>query len=166
MTKFSVDLCPVPTEQQPANEYEQLKESWFFRWATLNRLGYSRKLIWVWFWGWIVAGPIAAASFSPTTFSLKFVLCGAAGAGIFVVLTVLRLYLGWLYVRDRLQSDTVAYEESGWYDGQNWEKPTTVQQRDRLIVTYQVNPILQRLKRSFAILALLIAIGSLIWLLS
>jgi hypothetical protein len=30
MREVSVSTCPVPTEQQPVNEYQELKESWFF----------------------------------------------------------------------------------------------------------------------------------------
>ena len=164
MRNSPVSICPVPTEQQPANEYQQLKESWFFSWATLSLSRYLRKLGWVWGWSWIVAGPIAAASFSPQKHPIGFVLCGVAGAGVFVVLILLRLYLGWTYVRDRLQTETVFYEESGWYDGQNWQKPPEVQARDRLIVSYQVSPILQRLKQTFAVLALLLGALSLIWI--
>jgi hypothetical protein len=68
--------------------------------------------------------------------------------------------LGWSYVYDRLVSSTIFYEESGWYDGQNWTKPKEILTRDRLIVTYQIQPILQRLQRTFGLLVvLLIAVG-------
>ena len=33
---------------------------------------------------------------------------------------------GWSYVGDRLLSAVIPYEESGWYDGQMWVKPTEV----------------------------------------
>ncbi|MEI6428873.1 MAG: CGLD27 family protein [Pseudanabaena sp. ELA607] len=29
--------CPVPKEQQPLNEYVELKEAFFYRWAKLTR---------------------------------------------------------------------------------------------------------------------------------
>ncbi|MFN5863064.1 MAG: CGLD27 family protein, partial [Pseudanabaena sp.] len=29
--------CPVPKEQQPLNEYIELKEAFFYRWAKLAR---------------------------------------------------------------------------------------------------------------------------------
>jgi len=53
-----------------------------------------------------------------------------------VLLALVRLYLGW-YMCDRLISPTIFYEESGWYDGQTWTKPSEVLQR--LIVTYKSN---------------------------
>jgi len=79
------------------------------------------------------------------------------------VLSLTRLYLGWLYVRDRLYSTTVFYEESGWYDGQTWIKPQEVLSRDRLIVTYDIKPILQRLQFTFAGLAGLLVVGTIVW---
>lgn len=163
MMESSVCVCPVPSEQQPINEYQELKNSWFFSWATLDGGSYSRKMAWIWGWSWLLAGPVAAASFSPQKAVGQFMLCGGAIASLFMVLVLLRLYLGWCYVRDRLTNPTVFYEESGWYDGQCWNKPPEIITRDRLIVTYQVQPILQRLNKTFALLALIFCLGSLIW---
>jgi hypothetical protein len=160
----SVSDCPVPAEQQPINEYQELRESWFFSWGTLDLQRYFRKIAWIWLWSWLIAGPVAASSFLPKKYLGQFLLCGAAGASIVVAFTLLRLYLGWSYVCDRLQKETVLYEESGWYDGQTWTKTPEVLTRDRLLVTYQVQPILQRLKRTFALLAILFGIGSIIWI--
>ncbi len=163
MMESSVCVCPVPDEQQPINQYQELQNSWFFGWVTLELKDYIIKLAWVWGWSWLVAGPLAAASFTPKKYFVHFILCGGAGAGVFLALTLLRLYLGWSYIRDRLLRETIFYEESGWYDGQTWTKPLSVLTRDRLIVSYQVQPILQRLKRTFGILVLFVFGGSLIW---
>lgn len=162
-TKFTRTACPVPAEQQPLNEYRELSESGFFRWATLDLWQYIRKLLWVWAWGWAIAGPVAAASFVPAKHPIQFLLVGAAGASLFLCFAILRLYLGWSYIRSRLFSSTVFYEESGWYDGQSWLKPPEVLIQDRLVVTYQVQPVLQRLKRTFGALAIALASGGLIW---
>ncbi|RPH89647.1 MAG: DUF1230 family protein, partial [Chroococcales cyanobacterium metabat2.561] len=115
--KSSLDFCPVPEEQQPVNEYEQLKESWFFRWATLDVASYTKKILWLWLWTWLIVGPIAAASFPLKKAPFLFFCAGIFGSTILVGLVLLRLYLGWIYVYDRLQSEKVFYEESGWYDG-------------------------------------------------
>jgi Conserved in the green lineage and diatoms 27 len=164
MKGYSREFCPVPEEQRPINEYEQLKESWFFNWATLDPLVYYQKLSWVWFWSWSISGPIAAASFNPQKHPIQFALTGSAGAGLFVVSILIRLYLGWYYVRDRLSQETIFYEESGWYDGQTWLKPTNMLSRDRLIVSYQINPIFTRLHQTVLLLAILAGLGSLFWL--
>ncbi len=159
----SVSVCPVPSEQQPVNEYEELKSSGFFRSCTLDWREYITKLAWIWSLSWLVAGPVVAASFAPQKYTAQFILYGAAAALIGVVLAVVRLYLGWSYVYDRLISSTIFYEESGWYDGQNWTKPKEVLARDRLIVTYQIQPILQRLQRTFGLLVLLLLAVGCVW---
>jgi hypothetical protein len=163
MIRSSVSNCPVPTEQQPLNEYEELKNSWLFRDTTLRWQDYLAKIFWIWSWSWLVAGPVAAASFSPQKHIVHFILCGSAAASVGVVLILVRLYLGWFYIRDRLYNATVFYEESGWYDGQTWTKPEEVLTRDRLIVTYEIKPILQRLQLTFAALAFLYLTGTMVW---
>ena len=163
MIESSVSVCPVPSEQQPLNEYEELKESGFFRTCTLNQREYITPLAWIWGLSWLIAVPVAAASFTPHKYTAQFILCGVAGASLVVVLAVVRLYLGWSYVCDRLVSPTIFYEESGWYDGQTWTKPMELLARDRLIVTYQVKPILQRLQKTLGLLALLFLAGGIGW---
>ncbi|MDE5118051.1 MAG: CGLD27 family protein, partial [Trichodesmium sp. St2_bin2_1] len=68
------------------------------------------------------------------------------------------------YVRSRLANTTVFYEESGWYDGQTWLKTPEEVIKDRLILQYQVQPLIRRLHKTFSILTLLIFIGGIIWL--
>ena len=166
MIRPSVSNCPVPTDQQPLNEYEELKTSWLFCDCILNWRDYITKMLWIWSLSWLVAGPIAAASFPPHKQLAHFILCGAAGASVGVILVLARLFLGWLYIRDRLYNPTVFYEESGWYDGQTWTKPQEVIMRDRLIVSYEIKPILQRLKFTSAGLAGMFLIGTIVWQLS
>jgi len=156
-------ICPVPFEQQPLNEYRELSESDFFRWGTIDVSLYIRKLLWVWAWGWLVAGPVAAVSFPFAKYPVKFALTASAGAAFFVVLMLIRLYIGWGHVRSRLANPTIFYEESGWYDGQVWEKPVEVLTQDRLIVTYQVQPVFQRLNRTFAVLGGVALAGAIVW---
>ncbi|HCQ21162.1 CGLD27 family protein [Aphanizomenon flos-aquae NRERC-008] len=163
MMGSSLENCPVPTEQQPLNEYEELKNDWLFRDSILSWGKYTKTIFWFWAWSWLVAGPVAASSFPPQKQIFNFLLCGSAAASVTVVLVLIRLYLGWYYVRDRLYSTTVFYEESGWYDGQIWTKPQSVITRDRLIVTYEINPIFQRLQITFGALVLMYLIGTIVW---
>ncbi|MBF2064395.1 MAG: CGLD27 family protein [Calothrix sp. C42_A2020_038] len=162
MTRSSVS-CPVPVEQQPVNEYEELKSAWLFRDCTASVREYAIRIAWIYGLSWLIAGPLSAASFPPNKYIAQFLLGAAAGASIGVVLILVRLYLGWLYVRDRLFSPVIFYEESGWYDGQTWTKPEEILARDRLIVTYQIQPILRRLQLTFALLAVLYIAGSIVW---
>lgn len=161
---FSAPVCPVPAEQQPINEYQELKESWFFRWATLRLRSYLQPIVLLWGLSWLIAAPVAAVSFSPAKYFVQFFLSGAAGAMIIPSLALLRLYLGWIYICNRLSQETVFYEESGWYDGQSWQKPEEVLQRDRLIVTYEIRSTLRRLQLTFMVIASLLLADGMIWI--
>jgi hypothetical protein len=164
MNKSTVNFCPVPREQQPIYEYEQLKESWLFNWGTLARVEYGRKIAWVAFWSWLLVTPLVMSLFAPVQEFLKFMLASLIGVNLLTGLFLSRIYLGWQYVRNRLKSDRIFYEESGWYDGQTWLKPTTMLNRDRLIVSYEIEPILVRLRKTYSLLGAFLGLCSLIWL--
>ncbi|MGV2829905.1 CGLD27 family protein [Myxosarcina sp. GI1(2024)] len=164
MKESPVDFCPVPREQQPIYEYEILKDSWFFCWATLKLNSYHRKLAWCAFWGWLVAAPIAATSYVPYRYPLKFACSSIFGAILLITLILTRMYLGWAYIRSRLKQDRIFYEESGWYDGQTWIKPDAMLARDRLIVSYQIEPIMLRIRITFLLLIVISILSSLTWL--
>lgn len=151
--KRSTPRCPVPAEQLPIREYEHMRESWFYSWGARDLRGYILPVLVVWGLSWFVSGPIAAVSYSPHHFLIKFLVSAALGALVIPALTLLQLYVGWSHVGNRLQIKDLPYEESGWYDGQIWTKPDDVFKRDRLIVDYQVKPILNRLIKTFGIMA-------------
>jgi hypothetical protein len=155
--------CPVPKEQQPINEYQDVSGSWFYSWGSRHLSGYLRPVILLWCLSWVITGPMAAASFSPGKHPLPFVISAAMGAMVLPLLALLQLYVGWSHVGRRLRQDTVPYEESGWYDGQLWVKPEEVSNRDRLIMDYQVQPILQRIRHTIGVLAALLATGLVAW---
>ncbi len=163
MSKYS-SFCPVPKEQQPINEYQELQNSGFFSWAKLARFAYITKLIWVGIWSLIVTAPLTAASFPIAKFPLQFTICTIGGCSIFVALAAVRLYLGWIHIKNRLNSETVFYEESGWYDGQTWIKTPEVLARDRLLVSYEVQPIINRLQFTLATLLGTAIVGTGLWL--
>ncbi|PIA43015.1 hypothetical protein AQUCO_02000458v1 [Aquilegia coerulea] len=141
--------CPVPFEQQPINEYQSLSSSFPFSWAATDDLvEYSSRLIATGASFALFIG-LPVAWFGVINPELQPLKCGigALSSGLFVVtLAVLRMYLGWAYVGNRLLSATVEYEETGWYDGQMWIKSAEVLARDRLLGSYSVKPVLSRLK--------------------
>jgi len=73
---------------------------------------------------------------------------------VLLSLILIRLYLGWSYILYRLFSATVFYEESGWYDGQMWLKTPEMLTKDRLVGTYYILPLLNRIKFTFGVLVL------------
>ncbi|GJP31435.1 hypothetical protein CLOM_g12264 [Closterium sp. NIES-68] len=150
--------CPVPEEQQPINEYQSLLESAVFPWVTLDRLSYALRLVGV---GVAVAAligwPVASLTFDPKRDALQCLLGSLGGGQLAVTLAALRLYLGWSYIGNRLFSATVEYEETGWYDGQVWVKTPELLARDRLLASYKVKPVLNRLKTTLLGLGLSLA---------
>ena len=163
MPESSVSVCPVPLEQQPVNEYQQLRDSWFYSWATLELWQYSRKFFWMGMASSFLAATVAASSFSPSRSPGQFLVATLMGATLIPILALLRLYSAWWYVSDRLHKETVFYEESGWYDGQTWPKPAAMLTRDRLIANFDVAPILRRLTISFGLAGTILLAGSLFW---
>lgn len=144
----------MPQEQQPINEYRTLAESWFFRWGTLAWGDYLKPLGVIWWFSWVISGPVAAASFLPRQYPIEFLGWAAGGACILPILSVVRLYLGWSYIQRRLFSTKVLYEESGWYDGQVWEKHPEMLDQERLIALYEVQPLLRRMQMTIGGLVL------------
>lgn len=139
----------VPFEQRPVNEYSSLKDGLLYSWGELGPGPFFARLGSLWLVTFVVLGvPIAAASFNPSKEPLRFVLAAGTGTLFLVSLVVLRIYLGWSYVGDRLLSAVIPYEESGWYDGQMWVKPPEVLARDRLLGSYKVKPVIKLLKQT------------------
>lgn len=160
----SSSFCPVPKEQQPINEYQELQNSWFFGWAKLAPAKYITKLIWVGIWSTIVTAPLAAASFPIAKYPLQFAIWTIEGNALIVGLAAIRLYLGWIYIKNRLDNTAIFYEESGWYDGQTWQKTPEILVRDRLLVSYEIQPLLKRIQLTFATLAATVILGTSWWL--
>ena len=156
-------LHPVPEEQQPIREYEALRDSGFFRWATLDANTYARRLGWVGVWASLFAAPVAASCFPPDR-QLGHMLLSIVGFGMFfILLATIRQYLGWSYVKRRLSQASIVYEESGWYDGEVWDKSEDELAKDRLVVDYQVKPVMARLYRTFGAISAIVACGTLVW---
>jgi hypothetical protein len=156
----SLSDCPVPLEQQPIQQYEELQNSCFAGWAKLELPKYLRNLGWVWLIGSLLVSPVAGASYTPSKHLGMFLLSSVLGGEILLALVLLRLYLGWRYVQSRLSQETIVYEESGWYDGHSWTKTPEILARDRLIATYEIQPILRRLQQTGLGLGISFILGS------
>ncbi|KAM5566020.1 hypothetical protein ABKV19_019823 [Rosa sericea] len=112
--------CPVPLEQQPINEYQNLSTSFPFSWASGDLVEYCSRLIATGAsFALFVGLPVASFGvFGAQSEPLKQSLYAVSSGFLVVTLAVVRMYLGWAYVGNRLLSATVEYEETGWYDGQ------------------------------------------------
>lgn len=110
---------------------------------------YAKRLVILWGGVFVfLSGPIAYQTFDPTQQPIEYFLSASTGSLLVVAVASLRIFLGWKYVADRLMTAVLAYEESGWYDGQQFVKPPEILTRDRLLGTYEVRPVMARLKRT------------------
>nr|YP_010338344.1 hypothetical protein MW410_pgp086 [Bangia atropurpurea]UNJ18294.1 hypothetical protein [Bangia atropurpurea] len=149
--------CPVPLDQQPVNEYNSLKDSWFFCWPTLSSSSYNKKITITLIVSCFLVSPILLSIFPITKLPLKFFFSEFITSSLITAFILIRLYLGWSYVVKRLMSATVFYEESGWYDGQIWVKPSEILLKDRFIGLYEVFPLLNKIKNTLYFLSLMMS---------
>lgn len=155
----------VPFEQRPVNEYSSLKDGILYSWGELGPGSFFLRLGGLWLAVFTVLGaPIAAASFNPSREPLRFILAAGTGTLFIVSLIILRIYLGWSYVGDRLLSAVIPYEESGWYDGQMWVKPPEILARDRLLGSYKVKPVVKLLKQTLVGTGALLVTGVMLFI--
>jgi len=150
--------CPVPKEQQPTNEFLELSNSIVFSWPKSNKR-LSMVLISVWIITFIIFIFISSGSVYFEKEFLKYIFISFFSSLSLPLLIIVRLYLGWNHIFKRLTSEKVEYEESGWYDGQTWIKPLALKEKESLIATLEVKPILKNLIQIASIIFSIILIG-------
>ena len=154
--------CPVPREQQPTNEFIELSKSIFFSWPKTKK---SLIIVLIKFWlvSFVLFLVISSGSVYFKTSLLKYILLSFFSSLSLPLLISIRLYLGWSHVFKRLKSEKVEYEESGWYDGQIWIKPLVLKEKEALIASIEVKPILKNLIQIFSIILVLALSGILLF---
>ena len=146
--------CPVPREQQPTNEFIELSKSNIFSWPKTKK---SLIIVLIKFWiaAFALFLVISTGSIHFKTSILKYILLSFFSSLSIPILISIRLYLGWNHIFKRLTSEIVEYEESGWYDGQVWLKPLALKEKESLIASIEVKPILKNLIQVFSFILLL-----------
>ena len=154
--------CPVPREQQPTNEFIELSKSVIFSWPKTKK---SLVLILIKFWAvaFVLFIIISSGSIYFKTSLMRYILLSFFSSLSIPLLITIKLYLGWNHVFKRLTSEKVEYEESGWYDGQVWIKPLFLKEKESLIATIEVKPILKNLIQIFSIITVLALSGVLLF---
>ena len=150
--------CPVPKEQQPTNEFIELSKSKFFCWPK-SKKSLLLILIKLWTGSFLLFLIISSGSVYFKTSLLKYILLSLLTSLSIPFLITIRLYLGWNHVFKRLISEKVEYEESGWYDGQIWIKPVNLKEKESLIASKEVKPILNNLIQILSIILVLALSG-------
>ena len=153
--------CPVPKEQQPTNEFLELSNSKVFALAKSSKK-FSIILISTWLVAFLIFLVISTGSTYFHTYLLKYIFLSFFGSLSVPLLITIRLFLGWTHIYKRLTSEIIEYEESGWYDGQIWNKPNELKEKENLIASIEVKPILKNLTQFTSVIISLILIGILI----
>ena len=154
--------CPVPKEQQPTNEFIELSKSKIFSWPKSKKI-FSIILIKFWLVTFILFLLISSGSIYFKTFLLKYIFLSLLSSLSIPLLITIRLYLGWNHIFKRLNSEKVEYEESGWYDGQIWIKPLNLKEKESLIASVEVKPILKNLTQVSSVILIIVLSGILIF---
>ena len=150
--------CPVPIDQQPINEYENLKNSIFFFWTTEDLSSYLKNILILIILDYIIVGGLSFTNISDGTDLIKHSIFISLIVDAFIILLFIRLYLGWDYIYKRLKKATVSYEESGWYDGQIWIKTPDILIKDRLTADYAIFPIIKRIRLTLSVLIIYLTV--------
>ena len=153
--------CPVPKEQQPTNEFLELSNSKVFALAKTNKK-FSIILISTWLVAFLIFLVISSGSSYFQTYILRYIFLSFFGSLSVPLLITIRLFLGWSHIYKRLMSEIIEYEESGWYDGQIWNKPIELKEKESLIASIEVKPILKNLAQVTSVIISFILIGILI----
>tara|TARA_Y100001968_G_scaffold133566_1_gene121819 strand:+ start:92 stop:589 length:498 start_codon:yes stop_codon:yes gene_type:complete len=158
-------ICPVPSSQRPLNEFNSIRNSWIISWPLLERKVFYRKLTFSWLFFIPLSLTISYGSDYLKNNIFELIVISLTASLSFPILLLIRQWLSWVYIYKRLNSEKIEYEESGWYDGQTWEKPIDWRAKDLLIAQYQIKPILDHLKVIILLLLLVIIISFLFILL-
>ena len=159
---MSQSRCPVPKEQQPINEFKELTESKIFSWPK-SKKSLTLVLTKFWFGTFIIFLVISSGSVYFKTSLLKYTLLSLISSLVVPLLLSLRLYLGWNHVFRRLTSEKVEYEESGWFDGQTWTKPLNLKEKESIIASLEVKPILINIIQISSIILIMALSGILLF---
>ena len=145
-------ICPVPSNQRPLNEFNSIRNSWIISWPFLERNVFYSKLMTSWLFINPVSLTISYGSDHLKNNIYELILVSLTASISLPLLLLIRQWLSWAYIYKRLNSEKIEYEESGWYDGQIWEKPIDWRSKDLLIAQYQIKPILNHLETIILIL--------------
>ena len=154
--------CPVPKDQQPTNEFIELSKSKIFSWPK-SKKSFLFILLKFWIGTFIIFIAISSGSVYFETSTLKYILLSFFSSLSLPFLLSIRLYLGWNHIFKRLNSEKVEYEESGWYDGQIWRKPTNLREKESLIALLEVKPILKNLIQALSLITTFALFGILLF---
>ena len=152
-------ICPVPNEQRPINEFNNISNSWITSWPLLEKGTFLKRLLCTWLLILPIIFTISSGSIYLRNNIYILITISFTAALILPLLLLIRQWLSWKYIFRRLKSVHIEYEESGWYDGQIWQKPIEWRTKDLLIAQHEVQPIISDVEKLIYLSTLLLLIG-------
>lgn len=141
--------CPVPLQQRPLNEYLNIKKSFLFNlYISDFSIFYLVNLFFFNFFLFSIYNLSQFFLYFLFEHTIKVFLIIVSTLLLFQSFFIVRAYLGLFYIKKRLENCIIEYEESGWFDGQLWVKPSKILMQDRLISYHRVTPLLKKLKKT------------------
>jgi len=158
---------------QPANEWQNLKETFLFDWPLQGMPQFAQKVGACFLFWFLFSLPIASETWSADTEVAPRILASVLGGAVPTCLILLRLFFGVKMVADRLDQDAVYFESDerrpttavdlqrlGYRNqGATWIKPEEIAARDKLIKQFEVAPVLDRIQKGTAVLIAVIVLG-------
>jgi len=142
-----IQRCPVPYNQRPANEYNDIKNSFKFSWSFQNSKDFFKSLMKQTVINYIISYILICSMYTHyISVTSKLIAELLLITSILSILYLIQSYLACNYVYNRLMMSVVTYEESGWYDGQTWIKSKEILVQDRLIGIYELKTKITRLQ--------------------
>ena len=136
-------------DQRPSSQLKEVAEGIISGWGGLDGKSYAVRLtILCGFFFTVIAYPIASETYNPEIQWTEAHVAAMLGSLVAVTAITLTIHNSWDYVRNRLLSANIEYEESGWYDGQVYVKTPEMLAKDRLDGTYVCGPVVERCKRT------------------
>lgn len=143
-------FCSIPEDQKPMNEYLETKENIFLNWSSSNPKRYKKILFFIVFLLFIT-NALLYFYFENPFFKQKnnILLLIFNSTFNFFFLFLLFFILRWRELNLRFETSRLFYEESSWFDGQIWEKPSFLLKNDRFISKLKIFPIIKRIFKTF-----------------
>jgi len=153
-------ICPVPYNQRPLNEYKNLKEAFNFKWIFDESSTFFKHIIKLLLVNYLLSYGVLISTYIQSNNPLETFAKISIWPLLILTIYLLRRYLACNYILNRLMSSSITYEESGWYDGQTWIKSKEMLLQDRLIGTYELLPKVKKIKISLIIFTLILGTNS------
>ena len=129
-----------------------MKENQLTNWTTLSKKNYQKKIFRLFLFNFFFLSLLTINNiFNDLTIFADWILNNLLFSNLLLLFLLTVIIFRWRQNQTRFNQTRLFYEEGSWYDGQYWEKPLSLVKNDKLISTQKIEPILQRLYKTYII---------------